>query len=239
MPLVNYCKKCKTEVPQGQTCPHCAGKLTAGGEQLSFGYKRRVVKDWFAWNGYLRILLPVLVLVMAVAITAEALSGGSTAVATLLSGGFLQTVLALLAFMLGLIWLLLLAQGVESVHVVLDKEGLHVRTYIAQNDELSLYAHFLTASSAKRLSDADGRPPLPGFVMVKRIALPWAQMRRVQLWREGSTVLFFSPSFWQVAAVRCSAADLMQLEGMARQKLKRVKRARVLPAEPKKGKKCD
>ena len=28
MPLANYCRKCKAEVPVGESCPYCGAKLT-------------------------------------------------------------------------------------------------------------------------------------------------------------------------------------------------------------------
>ena len=37
MPLVNYCRKCRTETPLGESCPYCGGRLPKTGEQLSFG----------------------------------------------------------------------------------------------------------------------------------------------------------------------------------------------------------
>ena len=48
MPLVNYCRKCKAEVPLGESCSYCGGKLAATGEMISFGVVRAPVKEWFA-----------------------------------------------------------------------------------------------------------------------------------------------------------------------------------------------
>jgi len=231
MPLVNYCKKCKTEVPLGESCPHCGGRLAQTGEQISFGVKRRVVREWFAWNQLLRIALPVFVLVLGTILAAEAAAAGEQGVIALISQGFLETMLGLLGLMLLAIFLILHLQGVESVHTVLDRQGVHVRTYIAEGNDLGLYARFMSRQAAEQLAETDERPPLPGLMLVRRITLPWTEIRRVRIWREGSTILFFRPSFWQAAAVCCSFSELEEAESFVRKKLKRNKKARVLPLE--------
>ena len=58
MPLANYCRKCKAEVPVGESCPYCGAKLTKTGERLSFGVSRAPWRDWFSWNRLLRVGLP-------------------------------------------------------------------------------------------------------------------------------------------------------------------------------------
>ena len=231
MPFVNYCKKCKTEVPLGESCPHCGGKLSQNGEQLSFGMKRKVVREWFAWNNLLRIALPVFVLVFGMIVGAEAAAAGAEGVIALISQGFLETMLGLLALMLFGIFLLLHLQGVESVHTVIDRQGIHVRTYIADGNDLGRIARFVSLQSAERLTQTDDRAPLPGLMLVHRVTLPWMEIRRVRIWKEGSTILFFRPSFWQVAAVRCPVSELGQAEEMIRKKLKRSKKVRILPPE--------
>ena len=66
------------------------------------------------------------------------------------------------------------------------------------------------------------------------MTLPWESIRRVRVWREGATVLFFHPRYWQVLAMRCPLADLPLAEEYARKKLKRFKRVKVLPPLPRK-----
>jgi len=77
MPLVNYCRKCKAETPLGESCPYCGGKLAQTGEQISFGLMRRPEREWFAWNGVLRIALPVLLLVFVIVVAAETAAAGT------------------------------------------------------------------------------------------------------------------------------------------------------------------
>lgn len=228
MPMVNYCRKCKAEVPLGESCPYCGGKLTQTGEQISFGITRMPLKDWFAWNNVLRIALPVLLVVLLVAVAAEAGATGADGVVALFTHGFFWTLMAVLAVMLLLILILLLLQGPEKVHYVLDKDGVHARTYLPQQmSPIQLYARFLTPQAVKALQDE--RPPLEGLVLVRRVSLPWSSIRRVRIWREGSTALFFRPTFWQALSVRCPMGEMEAVEAFVRKKLKRFKKVRVQP----------
>lgn len=231
MPLVNYCKKCKTEVPLGDSCPYCAGKLTQSGEQISFGLKRRVVKEWFAWNGCLRIVLPVLGLVCGIILAAEASASGTAGIIALFEQGFWEMMLGMLVLSLLAIWLLLLMQGVESVHTVLDRQGVHVRTYIAQGNDLGLYARLMNRQAADKLAQEDGRAPLDGLMLVRSVNLPWDEIRRVKLWREGGVMLFFRPSLWQAAAVSCPVAEWEEAEAFMRKKMKRFRKVKIAAGE--------
>ena len=229
MPLVNYCRKCKAETPLGESCPYCGGKLAQTGEQISFGLMRRPEKEWFCWNNLLRIALPVLMLVFVIVVAAEGAAAGAQGVIDLLTGGFLRTMLVLLAAVTGGIWLVFRLQGVESVHVVLDKQGVHMRTYVQEGNELALYSRFLSEAAAEKLAAEDERPQLEGLTLVRRVSLPWSEIRRVRIWREGLTILFFRPTFWQAAAVRVPVNELEAAENYVRKKMKRNKKAKVQP----------
>ena len=230
MPLVNYCRKCKAETPLGESCPYCGGKLAQTGEQISFGLMRRPERDWFAWNNLLRVALPVLLLVLVIVVAAEAAASGADGVIRLLKGGFLRTMLVMLGVLLAGMWLVFRLQGVESVHVVLDKQGVQVRTYVQEGNDMALYARFLSEQAIDKLAAEDERTALEGLTLVRRISLPWSEIRRVRIWREGSTILFFRPTFWQAAAVRVPVNELEEAEGFVRKKMKRNKKAKVQPA---------
>ena len=230
MPIVNYCRKCKAETPVGENCPYCGGKLAQTGEQISFGLMRRPEREWFAWNSILRIALPVWLLVLIIVVAAEGAAAGTQGVIALLTGGFLHTMMALLAALAAAIWIVLRLQGVESVHVALDKQGVQVRTYVQQGKPMALYARFMSEQSAEKLAEEDDRPGLQGLVLVRRISLPWSEIRRVRIWREGCTILFFRPAFWQAAAVRVPVNELDEVEAYVRKKMKRNKKARIEPA---------
>ncbi len=233
MPLVNYCKKCKAETPLGESCPYCGGKLPQTGEQISFGVMRRPVKEWFAWNALLRIVLPVWALVLVMVVAAEGAVTGTDGVTALLTGGFLRTMLGLLAAALAVIWAILWLQGVESVHVVLDKQGVHVRTYVQQGQTTALYARLMNEKAAEKLAAEDERPELAGLLLVKRVSLPWNTISRVRIWREGGTILFFRPILWQAAAVQVPVQEMEEAESFVRKKMKRNKKAKVQPAASK------
>ena len=147
----------------------------------------------------------------------------------MLTGGFLRTMLGLLAAALIVIWILLKVQGMESVHVVLDKQGVHVRTYVQQGNPAALYARFLNEQTAEKLAEEDERPELPGLLLVKRVSLPWNTISRVRVWREGCAILFFRPSLWQAAAVNVPVSELEAAEEYVRKKMKRNKKAKVQP----------
>ncbi|MDD3334718.1 MAG: hypothetical protein PHI98_04285 [Eubacteriales bacterium] len=227
MPAVQYCRKCKTEVPLGDSCPHCGGKLAKAGEQLSFGVVRRPLRDWFEWNRFLRIGLPVLALVFLSAVGAELISGGVTGIIALFKQGFLGTLLWLLAGLLALIALLLWIQGGEKIHFVLDREGVKAYSYLPEPSILQLYARFLTPGQVEQLAEQE--PQLPGLTLVRRVILPWTEIRRVRVWREGSVLLFFRPSCWQALAVSCPVQELDVTEAYVRAKLKRFKKVKILP----------
>jgi len=230
MPLVNYCRKCKAETPLGESCPSCGGKLAQTGEQISFGLMRRPEREWFAWNNLLRVALPVLLLVLVIVVAAEAAASGADGVIRLLKGGFLRTMLVMLGVLLAGMWLVFRLQGMESVHVVLDKQGVQVRTYVQEGNDMALYARFLSEQAIDKLAAEDERPALEGLTLVRRISLPWSEIRRVRIWREGSTILFFRPTFWQAASVRVPVNELEEAEGFVRKKMKRNKKAKVQPA---------
>ncbi len=237
MPLVNYCRKCRAETPLGESCPYCGGKLSQTGEMISFGLMRRPVRDWFAWNNLLRVALPVWLMVFVIVLAAESAVTGAAGVEKLLTGGFLRTMIMLLIGIVLAIGVLLRLQGAESVHVILDKQGVQARTYVQAGDPMALYSRFLTEQAAEKLAADDERPELEGLTLVRRISVPWNGISRVRIWREGGTILFFRPTFWQATYAQVPISDLEEAENYVRKKMKRNKKAKVYPLMEKKNKK--
>ena len=236
MPLANYCRKCRAETPAGESCPYCGGKLTKAGERLSFGVSRAPWRDWFCWNRLLRVGLPVWALSFLLIALAEFCSGGTPALAGLFQRGFGLTMLWLLGGMLALFWALLFCQGQEKVHYLLDKDGVSAYTYVSEEvNDLALYARFLTPAQTEAMQEDEHA--LPGLRLVRRVILPWERMKRVKIWREGQTLLFFDPAYWQVLAVTCPVQELAEAEAWVRAKTKRFKTVLVLPAEKEKSRK--
>lgn len=229
MPLVNYCKKCKAETPVGDSCPYCGAKLTQTGEQISFGTVHLPQKDWFAWNQLLRIVLPVVFLVLVAVTAAEGAASGMQAMIDLLKGGFLRAIVVLLVVTTAAIWLLFRLQGAEKIHVVMDKQGICMRTYVQQGSKTSLYARFMSEQAAEKLAQEDDRPELEGLTLVKKTALAWNDVARVTFWYEECAILFYRPSFWQAAAVRVPVEEMEAAEEFVRKKLKRNKKAKIRP----------
>lgn len=234
MPLVNYCRKCKAEVPLGESCPYCGGKLTQSGRQLSFGAARTPVRDWFGWNSFLRVILPVLAATLAITLLAEGMTTGLNGIAALLKQGFFWQMVGLLAASLGICWLMLALQGTEKVHYIIDQQGVQIRTYLANPTPVQLYARFLSPGSVEELTRNEARPPLEGLTLVRSVNLPWAAVRRVRIWREEAVLLFFQPRFWQAAAIRCPVEELEEAETLIRKKVKRFPKVQVYPLEPAK-----
>ena len=238
MPLANYCRKCRAETPADESCPYCGAKLTKAGERLSFGVSRAPWREWFCWNRLLRVGLPVWAISFGLIALAELCSGGTGALTELFRRGFGQTMLWLLGGMLLTFWALLFCQGREKVHSLLDKDGVSAYTYVSEEvNDLALYARFLTPLQAEALQEDEHA--LPGLRLVRRVILPWERMKRVKLWREGQTLLFFAPAYWQVLAVTCPVQEFSEAEAWVRAKMKRFKTVRVLPSEKEKaGKKA-
>lgn len=235
MPYANYCRKCRAETPEGEFCPYCGKALPKTGRRLSFGVARTPLKDWFSWNELLRIALPMLAIILLTVLLSELVLGGVQGLMALLARGFVFHMLWMLGIVLLLIFLLLLMQGGEKVHYVLDKDGVSAFTYLAPGNALSMYVRFVTGEQADALARSDDA--LPGLRLVKRVVIPWEKIRRVRIWHEAQTILFYRPGWWQILAVTCPMEEMEQAESLIRQKMKRVKGAKVQPVEKKARKK--
>lgn len=232
MPWLNFCKKCNAEVPLGESCSHCGGKLSKTNERLSFGCVRAPVKSWFCWNSILRVALPVLLLVALVTLLLEGVFSGGQGVRLLFLQGFLSTVLGVLGMMLLFIWLLLGIQGRESVHYVIDKSGVFAYTYLDKPTAVKLSARFLSREGVEKLRGDE--QAVSGFLLVRKEFLAWADVRRVRCWRENCQLLFFRPRWWQALSITCPPSEYAEAEAFVRKKLGRSKQVQVLPIEKKK-----
>lgn len=235
MPHANYCKKCRLETPAGETCPYCGAALTKSGQRLSFGVVRTPVKDWFCWNEFLRIGLPAIGIISLLAFISELFSGGFSSLFTLLNDGFVYTILIMLAVFLLLVFLLLILQGKEKVHYILDKDGVKCLTYMEQPSPLSLACRFLFTAEAQRLAASSYQ--LPGLTLVKQQIIPLDKMNRVRIWQEGGVILLYHPKWWQVLCINCPAEDMKDVEAYFRGKFARKKAVTVLPDNSPKKKK--
>lgn len=227
MSMMNYCRRCKREVPLGVACPFCAGKLSKTNERLSFQIGRIPVRDWFAWNHALRVVLPVLFLVAVLSLLLEGVLSGGRGIQALFLQGFFWTLVTVLGVMLLLMMLILLIQGPEVVHFTLDKEGVRRDTYLQNPTAIRLYARFLSPQVVEKLNPQ--RDVVPGPMLIHRVEIHWQDVRRVRCWRETRQFLFFQPSYWQVMVVTCPTVLYPEAEAYVRKKLGRNKKARMIP----------
>ena len=212
MPLMNYCKKCKAEVPSGDACPFCGAKLTKTGERLSFGGEHIPVRDWFCWNAMLRIVVPVIALVLLLTIVIEGALDGMRGIASVFLQGFFLTLLAVFGVLLLCTWLALALQRRDWVHFVLDAKGVHAFTYLKEPTKAALRVRLLNEETIARLQAENEDQLVEGLTLICRSELAWTDVKRVRFWAEASTVLFFRPRWWQAMYVRCSAEEFADVE---------------------------
>lgn len=210
MPLVQYCKKCRSEVPLSDHCARCGARLAKSSETLSFEVWHTPVKDWFCWNSWLRIALPVLLLIIAAVLAAELAAGGMEAVKKLLGGSFLPVMAGLFCALLLVGLVLLRLQRYERIHYAIDKLGLHAWTYLEDPTPVQLYARLMTPAMVRQLEE-DERA-LPDKTLIRHQFLPWKQVSRAYLWEENAVLLLYRPVWWQAMSVRCPIEELPAIE---------------------------
>lgn len=231
MALVNFCKKCKQEVPAGEVCLFCQGKLTKTNERITFSMLRVPAQDWFAWNQVLRVALPALTFTaLAITLLEGYLSGGE-AVQTLLLRGFFWELIGILGRMLLLMWGILLLQGKEQVQFVLDKEGVHAYTHLQRPTAWRLYARFVSQKAVEALQEHKPMEPTGG-TLIRRVDIRWIDIKKVRCWTENRQLLFFNPRWWQVLVIACPPAAYEDAEAFVRKKLGKNRNAKIVPKKP-------
>ena len=225
MPLTQYCKKCKSDVPLGDLCPRCGTRLPKTAERLVITVTRRPVRDWFAWNAMLRILLPVLGLVLLVTIGVEGWAKGTAGVQAVFLQGFFWSLIGILGLALCATFCLFLLQGPEQVRYILDARGAHALAFIPANRPLRVYTRLLTPQTALALQAEAGESSPEGMLLIKKTDIPWNAVRRVRFWPETGTVLFFRPRYWQALTLRCGQGTYAEAEAFVRKRLARNRKA--------------
>ena len=219
-----YCRKCGKDVPPGDVCPFCGGKLTKASLRIAWCVRRRPAADWLCWNAAARILLPVWALSLLLILLPEAILRGGAGVSALLTGGLLSTMGTLLAVAAVLTLIILLAQGEDILDCVADSRGVHVRLYLPEPTALKLLARFRTPALRSR-ADASGTVPV---VLIAEKDLAWKDVARVQLWPEKLIILFYAPRWWQRAALPCTPFTWTDCQELIREKLGKKKKV-ILP----------
>lgn len=235
MPLVQYCKKCRKEVPLAEQCPYCGARLNKNSETLSFDIIHVPLKDWFSWNAWLRIALPVIAAVVLLVVTAELAAGGTAAALKLLKGSFLPLMLLVLGILLLAGLVLLRLQGGERIHYAMDKLGLHAWTYLEQPTALQLYARLMTPDMVRRL-EGDERALLD-LTLIRHQFIAWKNVSRTHFWKENGDLLVYRPHWWQQMTVHCPLEEMAAVEQMVNAHVKNGgKSSRRKPAAKRKKK---
>ncbi len=224
MPRVCYCNKCKTEVPVEESCPHCGGKVAKTSEHLSFGYVESAYKDFFAYNEVLRVVICALVMVLVFGVIGEWIASGVTGVFDLLETDFVSILFVILMLCTLLLFLLLFCRGRQRVHCVINKEGVHVYTYVPTPSAWRLLAYFVSASQMKKLQEHPHQ--LPDLTMVRYDCILWNQMRFVHLWQGGHSLLVYRSRLWMATWAHFPLQEHSEIKEYLEKKLKRQKKCK-------------
>ncbi len=219
MAITSYCKKCGQDVPRGEVCPYCGGKLAKSSARVVWCLEHSPVKDWMCWNSVLRIMVPALAAVLGMILLLEGLAGGWAAVEALLSQGLLWSWGTLCLAALAALWLVLLGQGRDLLDCVVDSKGAHVTVYLLDPTPLRLALRLCPPGMARQAVQGPAGVVLP--VQTREIA--WKEISRVQLWPEKAMVLLYAPNWWMRLALPCSAFQYEDVLEFMRDKVGRRK----------------
>ena len=226
MAITAYCKKCHQDVPLGDLCPRCGGKLPRSSARVAWCIRHTPVEDWMCWNAIARILLPAYAVVLGLIVLLEALQGGAEAVQRLLFGGFLLSMALLLVFTVFVALLLLHLQGDDLLDCVVDSRGVHVQQYLLHPTPLRLLLRFRSPALMAQTDNSGGTPTL----LIAQRELSWKDIARVQLWPEKNLVLFYAPQWWMRLALYCTPFTWPDVMTYMRDKVGRKKNL-LLPRE--------
>lgn len=224
MPITAYCKKCARDVPPGDLCPHCGGKLAKSALRVAWCADHTPVRDWMSWNAVMRLVLPVLLAVLALILLLEGLAGGLEGIAALLRGGLLFSLLGLLALTAAGLLLAFILQGDDLQDCVVDGRGIHIQQYLPEPTAFKL---MLRLKSPRLLERYD---PAEGILLIGQKELLWKDIARVQLWPEKTLILLYAPAWWMRLALPCTPFTYEDCLTFIQEKLGR-KKGVMLPAE--------
>lgn len=234
MAVTAYCKKCRQDVPVGETCPLCGGKLAKSAARVAWCVEHTPVEDWLCWNAAARIMLPAYAVVLAMILLLEGLTGGGAAVQRLLQGGLMVSMVMLVLLSAFVLLILLHLQGDDLVDCVVDSRGVHVQQYLLEPTPLKLMLRFRSPRLMAQ-ADASGQTPV---VLISQRELAWKDIARVQLWPEKNLVLLYAPTWWMRLALYCTPFTWEDALAYMRDKVGRKKnlllpRELVAPPKPK------
>lgn len=223
MPLTSYCKKCARDVPVGDICPDCGGKLAASAVRLAWCVDHVPLRDWMCWNAVMRIALPAAGITLAVTLLLETIFGGLAGLAQLLSGGLLPTLAWLTLGSLAVLLLVFILQGDDLLDCVIDSTGVHIQQYLPRPTAFKLALRLKSPQLLKQRDESD-------VLLIASRSISWKEIRRVQLWREKGLILLYAPAWWQRLTIPCTHATWKDALAFIRDKLGKKKDV-ILPPE--------
>lgn len=223
MAVSAYCKKCRRDVPLGETCPLCGAKLGKNAARSHWHISHLPVSDWMCWNAVMRLTLPAFVLVFVIVFLSEILSGEQNALTGMLQSGLLRVLCILFVSFTCLLFLCLILQGRDEYEYIIDNAGIHRIILLPGPAPVKL----LTRLKAPFLPDGQARESAPPLNLGERI-LPWKNISRVQIWPEKLIVIFYQPFWWERFYIRCTADCWESTLDMISEKLGKKKKI-VLP----------
>lgn len=223
MPLTAYCKKCARDVPPGDHCPHCGGKLAKSAIRVAWCAEHVPARDWMCWNAAMRVLLPALCMVFLLVLVLEAIAGGLSGVDALLRGGLLFALLGLLAITSAILLLVFILQGEDLLDCVVDGRGIHIQQYLPHPTPLKLLLRMKPASLMHQYS------PEEGILLISQKELLWKDIARVQLWPEKTLILFYTPAWWMRLALPCTAFTYEDCLAFIQERLGKKKAVQLPP----------
>ena len=223
MPLTSYCKKCARDVPVGDICPDCGGKLAASAVRLAWCVDHVPLRDWMCWNAVMRIALPAAGITLAVTLLLETIFGGLAGLAQLLSGGLLPTLAWLTLGSLAVLLLVFILQGDDLLDCVIDSTGVHIQQYLPRPTAFKLALRLKSPQLLKQRDESD-------VLLISSRSISWKEIRRVQLWREKGLILLYAPAWWQRLTIPCTHATWKDALAFIRDKLGKKKDV-ILPPE--------
>lgn len=235
MPLTSYCKKCSRDVPVGEVCPYCGGKLPASAVRVAWCVDHTPLRDWMSWNAVMRIAVPVLALVLGLAVVLEGAVGGAASVEAMFREGLALSFVGIVVFGLAVLLLVFILQGDDILDCVVDSKGCHVQVFLPEPTALKLVMR-LKSPRLMRLVDEEN----PMLLLASR-EIAWKDVARVQLWPEKTLLLLYAPRWWLRVAVPCTPFTWEDALGMVSDKLGRKKTVDLppqlkAPPKPKKAK---
>ena len=226
MAITAYCKKCRQDVPVGEYCPLCGGKLARSAQRVAWCVRHRPVRDWLCWNSAARIALPGLAAVLALVLLAEGATRGTAAVQQMLAGGLLTTALWLLGAFVLVMLLVLLLQGDTLIDCIIDSRGVHVQQYLLSPTPVKLMARLRSPALMQSIDPDAGEP----MVLVGQKEIAWRDVARIQLWPEKQLILIYAPRWWMRLAIYAIPVNWDDTLDFIREKLGKKKDV-ILPYE--------